>query len=112
MSTPINVPFSLGNGENLVIPLNRWGPPSYSLQVVGAGTAALNGTLTQLNRLDRVTGVAPTPVWAPMKDAAGTAITAQAEGLVEVSMTPVEAVQIVATGVITGVFQQQGDISR
>lgn len=110
MAAPINVPFSLANTETLVIPTNRWGQPRYSLQVT-AGAALLEGTLIQLNRTDRITGVAPTPVWTGLDDIGGTAITAQGAGIVQVAEVPVEAVRITATGATTGIFQQQGQVT-
>ncbi len=110
MSTPLNVPFSLATTETIVIPTNRWGRPNYTLQVT-AGSVLLQGTLTQLNRPDRVTGVAPTPVWATLDDVDGTAITAATPGIVQVANVAVEAVRITATGATAGRFVQQGEIS-
>ena len=106
MASPINVAFSVLVGTPLVIPLNRYGPARYTLQISSAtGTALLEGTTQKLNQGE-------TPAWETLDDIAGTGITAQAEGIVRVAEIPVEAVRITATtATITGNFIQQGDVS-
>lgn len=101
MAAPINVPFSLANTETLVIPLNRWGPVSYSLQIDTGGTVLLEGTLTPVNQPDA------NPVWATIEDIDGDPITIQGVGLVEVSTYALEAIRITATGAVIGEVMQQ-----
>jgi len=97
----LNVPFDL-SGSALIIPVDRWGDPEFTVQVEsGAGTVLVEGTLAQINRGD-------TAVWATALDRAGVAIAAQAVGIVGLQPTPFEAIRITATGVAVGRLMQTG----
>lgn len=97
----INVPFDLNN-TNIVIPVDRWGDPEFTVQVEsGAGTVLVESTLARINRGE-------TPVWATAFDKAGVGITVQAIGIVGLQSNPYEAIRITATGAAIGRLMQTG----
>jgi hypothetical protein len=100
MAAYVNTPFSLAGAESVIIPVNRWGYPKYSIQVE-TGSALVEGTLSQLNRGD-------TAVWDTLDDSGGTALTALT-GLASVEEIPIEAIRITATGATSGRVMQSGD---
>ena len=109
MAAYINYGFDLTD-ESIIIPLNRWGRCCYTLQVqTGLGDVVLGGTLTQVNRRDRDTGIAPTPIFATLDDDAGAPISGFGIGIVRVNGYALEAVEITAIGTVTGIFMQQGE---
>lgn len=107
MSAPINTGFDLADEGTVIIPLNRWSRTAYTIQVE-TGSALLEGTITQINRADRITGVPPTPVWDTLDDDEGNALTAVTT-LVRVNGYALEAVRITATDATAGRFMQQGE---
>ena len=108
MAAYINTGFSLADAAEVIIPLNRWGRIAYTLQVA-TGSVLLEGTITQINRADRDTGVTPTPVWDTLDDDEGNPLTA-VTALARVNGYALEAVRITATGATTGRFMQQGNV--
>ncbi len=102
----INQPFTVAVGTPVIIPVNRWSRPTYTLQLTssGSGTALLEGTTQKINRGE-------TAVWATLDDIENAAITALADpAIVKVKDYPLEAVRIsAATATITGTFMQSGD---
>lgn len=100
MASPINRDFSLANLATLVIPLNRWGHGSYSVQI-NSGAALVEGTLDQINR-----GVSPN--WDTLNEVDGTALTALADSVVALEQMPLEAIKITAAGTTTGRVMQSG----
>lgn len=97
----INQSFDLANAETVIVHLDRWSFPAYTLQLDTGTSVLLEGTLARINRRE-------TPAWATMDDSSGTAITAAAVGLTDVADVPVEAVRITATGACVGRFMQTG----
>lgn len=104
----INVPFSIAAAATKVIPLDRWGEPSYSIQLssTGTGTALVEGTLQRINQGE-------TAVWSVLNGVVGTALaelSALADpDLVVISGGPYEAIRITAaTATITGNLLQSG----
>lgn len=107
MASPINVGFDLLTDATAIIPLNRWGLTAYTLQVA-TGDVNVEGTITQLNRRNTLTGVPNAPVWDPIDDDTGTALTGVTD-LHRVNGYALEAVRITATGgAASGRFMQQG----
>lgn len=102
----INQPFTVAVGTPVIIPVNRWGRPSYTLQLTssGTGTILLEGTTKLINRGE-------TAVWATLDDIEDAAITALADpALIQVKGNPLEAVRLTATtATVTGTFMQSGD---
>ncbi len=70
----INVPFSVEVGTPLIIPLDRWGAPRYSLHLTSAtaGTMSVQGTLQRINQGE-------TASWTTLDDWEGNALTALAD---------------------------------
>lgn len=110
MGAPINVGFDLANSATSVIPLNRWTRGNYSVQLETGTSILVEGTLTQLNRPDRVTGVAPIPVWDTLDDSEGNPLTA-ATAITNIDFVPLTAIRITATGTCVGRLMQQGEVS-
>ena len=108
MAAYLNSGFDLADAGEIIIPLNRWGRVAYTLQVE-TGSALLEGTITQINRADRVTGVAPTAVWDTLDDDEGNALTAVTT-IARVNGYALEAIRITATGATSGRFMQQGNV--
>lgn len=103
MSTYINSDFNLLTTETKIIPLNgRWSVGDYAIQV-SAGSALVEGTISQINR-------GQTAVWSTLDDSGGTPLTAVviASGLVDIQNNPMEAIRITATGTTTGRVMQGG----
>lgn len=101
----INVPFTVAVGTPLVIPLNRWGRPSYTIQLTSstAGTMAVTGTLAQVNRGETAT-------FSAIDDIDGSAMATLADpSITQLANVPLEAVTLTATtATLTGVFMQTG----
>ena len=58
--TAINVAYDLSDGEELIILLDRWGYPSFTItETEGSDNVVFEGTLAQINRGE-------TPVWMPL----------------------------------------------
>ena len=107
MASPINVGFDLVEGATAIIPLNRWGLTAYTLQVA-TGDVNVEGTITQLNRRNTLTGVPNAPVWDELNDDEGNALTGVTD-LHRVNGYALEAVRITAAGgAAAGRFMQQG----
>ena len=107
MASPINVGFDLGT-ETAIIPLNRWGRVAYTIQVE-TGSAHLEGTITQINRRDPLTGVAPTAVWDTLDDDEGNGLSGVTT-LARVNGYALEAVRITPNvNPTVGRFMQQGE---
>ena len=103
----INVPFDLADGITLVIPVDRWGNPQYTVQLDTGTTILVEGTLQRVNRGE-------TPDWNTMfgntlaSPDARVALTAVAPGLAMVALGPVEAIRITATDACVGRVMQTG----
>ncbi len=104
----INHPFSVAPGTPLVIPLNRWAYPDYTLQLTSstAGTMLVEGTLEYVNRGE-------TPVFSTLKEADNTTVlSAVADpAILKIQELPLEAIRLTATtATITGRLMQTGAI--
>ncbi len=103
----INHPFTVVPGTPVVIPLNRWASPQYTLQLTssGAGTLAVQGTLEYLNRGE-------TPAYSTLKDIDGTTVLSEVAdpAIVKIGEYPLEAIRLTATtGTVTGRLMQSGE---
>ena len=107
MASPINSGFDL-DSEVIAIPTNRWARCCYTLQV-DSGTVELAGTTQEFNRPDRVTGVAPTPIYHILDDAQGNALGAAGVGIHVIVGYALTGVQITADAAASGRFMQQGE---
>lgn len=97
----INQPFNLLTTEAVVVHLDRWSYPSYTVQLDSGTSVTVEGTLDRINRGE-------TPTWAALDDDQGTAIGALAPGITGVQQTPIEAIRITATGTCVGRVMQTG----
>ena len=119
MSSPVNVGWTLTGDDTAVegdlvitIPVNRWSRCCYTFQTETGDDTSLYGTITELNRPDRLTGIAPTPVWSLLLDDSGAGITGAGAGeIFRLSGYALEAVQVrTAVGeAANGRFMQQGE---
>lgn len=110
MSSYINRKFELADGESVIIPMERWGDPHYSIQVA-SGSAAVEDTLDYINRDQDQNMVSGSVTWAPATDATGAplgAVTA-ASGVKRIEYKSVEAFRITATGATVGRLLQTGE---
>ncbi len=107
----LNVPFDLANAEELIIPLDRWSEPKYTVQLDSGTTIAVHGTNAQINRGD-------TPAWATMAGRTSASpelailLAAVGPGYAIMENNPVEAIRITATGACVGRVMQSGASSR
>ena len=86
----LNVAFDLANLATVIIPLDRWSYPAYSVQVETGGTVLVEGTNARVNRGE-------TPVWATVNDQAGAGVAAQGVGVVGLENNPYEAISLPVT---------------
>lgn len=102
MGVYVNRDFTIEVGQNLVIPLNRWGEDDYTVQVKTGGTLNVEGTLDRINRGETAT-------YATLSDKEGTALSALAVGIAVINETPLEAIRLTAAAAtVTGRLMQQG----
>ena len=112
MSSPVNSGWDLTSSGTAIIPLNRWSRVAYSVQVA-SGQVTVEGTITEINRADPLTGVYPTPVWNVLTDNNGDEMSDIAPGIFPIIGYALTAVRIVETNTSTAVgrFMQQGEAS-
>lgn len=98
----INVAFSLDDSGTVVIPLDRWAAPRYSVQLDSGTSILVEGTLDRVNRGETAT-------WDTLDDNEGNALTALGPAAVAVLQPqPLEAIRITATGACVGRVMQTG----
>ena len=99
----VNREFSLANTETVVIPVNRWGRPAYTVQLDSGTSILVEGTLRRINRGE-------TAVWDTLDDVEGAPLSG-VSGLLPIRQTPLEAIRITATGTCVGRLMQSGEYS-
>ncbi len=106
----LNVPFDLANAANVVIPVDRWGIPRYTVQLESGTSVAVAGTLARVNRgetavFNNLSGTKS--VTTPGTVVALAALT-PADGIATIVEQPLEAIRITATGACIGRVMQTG----
>ncbi len=106
MSSVINVAFDLTDAEELIIPVDAWGFPVFSVLTDTGSGAALVVTVTG-ERINR----GETPNWVTPVDLVGAAIGTIASDTMEIFRGPLEAVRLQvdgASGNVVGRLMQSG----
>ena len=110
MSSYINRKFDLEAGESVIISMERWGDPHYSIQLA-SGSVTVEDTLDQVNR-DADDHMVPGSVtWSPATDTSGTALgtLAPADGVTRIEYKSVEAFRVTAVTAAVGRLLQTGE---
>ncbi len=105
----INQAYSLTDAETLIIMVDRWGFPNFTVTedigVVGTDEATFEGTLQRINRGE-------TPIWHVLRDiSSGSEINTLFQDLAVVDIGPLEAIRVSVTGAdgtISGRVMQSG----
>lgn len=109
MSVTINREVVHTGADNTVLPMNRWGPPNFSVNVK-SGTWNIQGTTDQVNRGDTATWVTLAGASHPT-GVVGT-LAAAAAGFYSIDDVPLEAIKLTSVGAGTVRVIQSGLTDR